>query len=239
MIGGTTSLAADHNRSAQAALARLKERLGNMVPSSFHDFFVASAGAGAALVGLLFVAVSIAPERTVMRNAPPQRQILAATTFTAMINAFFVSLVALVPGINLGIITVIMGALAFINSLTLGWYFLQQRNNSKRTSRLPALVLVVFGLGLYGYEISQGVQLMIQPSEVDIVKVLASIIVAVYGLGLTRAWQLLGAQRFSIISRISVMRDLDEPLIGAEEAPGSAASTTTSAAVPQQPGPQP
>jgi hypothetical protein len=129
-----------------------------------------------------------------------------------MINAFFVSLVALVPLINLGIITVIMGALAFVNSLTLGWYFLRQRDTSKRTSRLSALVLVLFGLGLYGFEISQGVQLMIQPSEVDIVRVLASIIVAVYGLGLTRAWQLLGAQRYSIISRISVMRDLDERL---------------------------
>lgn len=210
-----------------------------MVPSSFHDFFVASTGAGAALVGLLFVAVSIAPNRTVMRNAPLERQVLAASTFTAMLNAFFISLVALVPGINLGIITVIMGAIAFVNSVTLGWYFLQQqRDNSKRTNRLSALFLVVFGLGLYGYEISQGVQLMIQPSEMGIVTVLASIIVAVYGLGLTRAWQLLGAQRYSIISRISVMRELDEPVIDEEEAPGSTASTTTSAAVPQQPRPQ-
>jgi hypothetical protein len=209
-----------------------------MVPSSFHDFFVASAGAGAALVGLLFVAVSIAPERTVMRNAPPERQVLAASTFTAMINAFFISLVALVPGINLGIITVIMGALAFVNSLTLGWYFLRQLDSTKRTSRLAALVLVVFGLGLYGFEISQGVQLMIQAGEVDIVRVLASIIVAVYGLGLTRAWQLLGAQRYSLIARIGVMRDLDERVTGQEEAPGSAASATASAAVPQPPKPQ-
>jgi hypothetical protein len=209
-----------------------------MVPSSFHDFFVASAGAGAALVGLLFVAVSIAPERTVMRNAPPERQVLAASTFTAMINAFFISLVALVPGINLGIITVIMGALAFVNSLTLGWYFLRQLDSTKRTSRLAALVLVVFGLGLYGFEISQGVQLMIQAGEVDIVRVLASIIVAVYGLGLTRAWQLLGAQRYSLIARIGVMRDLDERVTSQEEAPGSAASATASAAVPQPPKPQ-
>jgi hypothetical protein len=141
------------------------------------------ASAGAALVGLLFVAVSIAPNRTVMRNAPLDRQVLAASTFTAMLNAFFISLVALVPGVNLGIITVIMGAIAFVNSVTLGWYFLQQqRDSSKRTGRLSALFL---------------------------------------------------------ISRISVMRDLDEPVIDEEEAPGSASSTTTSAAVPQQPRPQP
>ena len=37
-----------------------------MVPEAFHDYFVASTGTGAALVGLLFVVVSITPERTVM-----------------------------------------------------------------------------------------------------------------------------------------------------------------------------
>src|SRR5215467_5789083 len=127
-----------------------------MVPSSFQNFFVASTGAGAALVGLLFVAVSIAPQRTVMHTAPVEKQVLATSTFTAMLNAFFISLVALVPGINLGIITVIMGTLAFVNSLTLGWHFLQRRDASKGTNRLSALILVVFGLGLYGFEISQG-----------------------------------------------------------------------------------
>jgi uncharacterized membrane protein len=183
-----------------------------MVPSSFQNFFVASAGAGAALVGLLFVAVSIAPQRTVMQNAPVEKQVLATSTFTAMLNAFFISLVALVPGLNLGIITVIMGTLAFVNSLTLGWHFLQrQRDTAKRTNRLSALILVLFGLGLYGFEISQGIQLLIQSGDIGEVRVLASIIVAVYGLGLTRAWQLLGAQRYSLLARISVMRDLDEP----------------------------
>ncbi len=50
-----------------------------MVPEAFHDYFVASTGAGAALVGLLFVAVSIAPERTVMSGAPVERQAVATS----------------------------------------------------------------------------------------------------------------------------------------------------------------
>jgi hypothetical protein len=229
-----------HSRSAQAALERLSGRLGEMVPSSFHDFFVASSGAGAALVGLLFVAVSIAPERTVMRTAPLKRQVIAASTFTAMLNAFFISLVALVPGVNLGIITVIMGAIAFLNSVTLGWYFLQQqRDSSKRSNRLSGLILVVVGLGLYGYEISQGLQLLIQPADTGIIGVVASIMVAVYGLGLTRAWELLGAQRYNLLASISVMRELDEPAVGGEPELTSPASTTTRTEVPQQPRPQP
>ena len=54
-----------------------------MVPEAFHDYFIASTGAGAALVGLLFVAVSIAPERTVMRSAPAERRAVALSAYTA------------------------------------------------------------------------------------------------------------------------------------------------------------
>jgi hypothetical protein len=60
-----------------------------MVPQVFHDYFVASTGAGAALLGLLFVAVSIAPERTVMSTAPVERQAAATSAYTALLNAFF------------------------------------------------------------------------------------------------------------------------------------------------------
>ena len=35
-----------------------------MVPESFETFFLATAGAGGAFVGLLFVAISIGPQRT-------------------------------------------------------------------------------------------------------------------------------------------------------------------------------
>jgi hypothetical protein len=52
-----------------------------MVPQVFHDYFVASTGAGVALLGLLFVAVSIAPERTVMSTAPVERQAAATSAY--------------------------------------------------------------------------------------------------------------------------------------------------------------
>ena len=69
-----------------------------MVPETFNNFFLASAGIGATLVGLIFVAVSIAPEHNVQANAPIERQAMAASSFTALLNAFFISFGALIPG---------------------------------------------------------------------------------------------------------------------------------------------
>src|SRR5260221_5565628 len=87
-----------------------KEGVHLVVPPEFANFFIASASAGAALVGLLFVAVSIAPEQLLTRRAPMERQAVAGTAFTALTNALFISLVALIPHFHLGLVL-----LAFIS----------------------------------------------------------------------------------------------------------------------------
>src|SRR5579863_569867 len=79
-----------------------KEGVPLVVPPAFANFFIASTSAGAALVGLLFVAVSFAPEQIVTSRAPVERQAVAGSAFTALINAFFISLVALIPHLNIG-----------------------------------------------------------------------------------------------------------------------------------------
>src|SRR5260370_18848692 len=92
-----------------------------MVPEAFHDYFLASAGAGAALVGLLFVAVSIAPEQTVMRGAPVERQAVAISAYTALFNAFFLSPVALLPHTNLGWAALSLCFCVLAHKLILAW----------------------------------------------------------------------------------------------------------------------
>ncbi len=130
-----------------------------MVPETFNNFFLASAGIGATLVGLIFVAVSIAPEHIVQANAPIERQAMAASSFTALLNAFFISLGALIPGI--------------IGSLT--------------------LVMSAFGFIIYGFEFYYAILIIKEPDNVGNFYTLAALLLAVYGIGLTRAWQLLGA----------------------------------------------
>ena len=61
-----------------------------MAPESFETFFLATAGAGGAFVGLLFVAISIGPQRTFDPRAVAgmQHQRLAEATLLTLFNGF-------------------------------------------------------------------------------------------------------------------------------------------------------
>lgn len=98
-----------------------------MVPPEFANFFIASASAGAALVGLLFVAVSLAPENIVTRRAPMERQAVAGSAFTALMNAFFISLFALIPHFNFGFVIVPFISLYLLTTLIQAWQLLRWR----------------------------------------------------------------------------------------------------------------
>lgn len=64
-------------------------------PTEWHDLFVATAGASAALLGLLFVAVSINLERILEFEGLPGRALEAMMLLTSVL---LVSIAGLVPG---------------------------------------------------------------------------------------------------------------------------------------------
>ena len=168
--------------------------------AQFTAFFGASAGAGAALVGLLFVAVSIAPERVFGKDARFEQQLLASSAFTALINAFFISLGSLIPSTSTmptGIVVLVLGALAFVNSVAL---LINTLRRTTVTTNLRSIVLVIGGVGIYGLEVWNAISLLRTPSNIDPVYTICALLVAVYGFGIVRAWQLLGANRRGLIS---------------------------------------
>src|SRR5271168_4597842 len=73
-----------------------------MTTASAHEFFSACASVAGALIGLLFVAVSVAPERILGPEASDVHGVRAAATLTAFTNALAVVLFGLVPGFNAG-----------------------------------------------------------------------------------------------------------------------------------------
>lgn len=90
-----------------------------MVPAAFQNYFTVSTQTSAALVGLLFVAVSLAPERTVMAGAPVERRAVALSAYTALLNAFFLSLVATLPRTNLGTAALPLSVIGLANQCLL------------------------------------------------------------------------------------------------------------------------
>jgi hypothetical protein len=187
-----------------------------MVPTDFANYFLATAGAGAALIGLLFVAISINPERTFGREAQPVRQRVASGAFTALVNAFFISTSALIPHTNVGYVTLIMGGIGLLNSLRLAGEFLVGYWRSSLAATLPwpvalrALAFVAVSLILYGYEVVLAVLLLIQPDAVGFVYTLTGILLGIYGLGLVRAWELLGAPRSSLVGWLNPLHESPE-----------------------------
>ena len=169
-----------------------------MVPSDFTNFFLASTGAGAALVGLLFVAISVAPDRIFGRNALVERQVVAASAFSALVNAFVVSLAALIPRMNVGGVAIVMGALALSSTLQQVrrlWDGHIGRFHLVRRMSLPVSSLIIYVL-----EIASGISLIQHGVTVGPMFSLSVLLLVIYGVGLTRAWQLLGAPRSGIFS---------------------------------------
>jgi hypothetical protein len=70
--------------------------------ASAHEFFAACASVAGALIGLLFVAISVAPERILGPEASDVHGVRAAATLTAFTNALIVVLFGLIPGFNAG-----------------------------------------------------------------------------------------------------------------------------------------
>jgi hypothetical protein len=84
-------------------------------PSQWSDLFVATAGASAALAGLVFVAVSINLDRILKYEGLPER---ALETVLMLLVVVLISIVALIPGqshLALGVeITVLSAVIAIV-----------------------------------------------------------------------------------------------------------------------------
>ena len=185
-----------------------KEGAYLVVPPTFANFFIASASAGAALVGLLFVAVSLAPEQIVTRRAPQERQAVAGSAFTALMNAFFISLVALVPHFNVSYVIVPFISLCLVTTLIQAWQLLRLRKGW--LSLLRRTFLILLSVALYGLELVNALQLSIDPSQVGAIYGLVFLLWGAFALGLIRAWELLGVHRYGLMGWLNPLRDVQD-----------------------------
>ena len=153
-----------------------------MVPSNYASFFDAASQAAGALIGLLFVVIALKPGKIVGDRAEPASRSLAASSFIGLVNAFFVSLLALIPGHhNLGIGAAIVAALSLYRTLRL---------HLDHPGARHALVFVI-SLLAYGAELCFAVAFILRPHDVDLVTYLCFVVIGCFAVALSRAWQLM------------------------------------------------
>lgn len=179
-----------------------------MVPGSFVTFFAATAGAGAGLVGLLFIAVSLAPERTAGPRAPLERRLVASSVLGSLSDAFFLSLLMLLPSNNVGIGVLVFAVLYFLGFVPYAIVATVRVSGLGRRFRRGTLLLTA--LATYGWQILIGLAIIRDPHDQAQYEALGALVLILFGLSLVRAWELLGASRLGLFARISPLRDVEE-----------------------------
>ena len=168
-----------------------------MVTAEFQPFFLASVGASAALIGLLFVSVSIGPERIFGAESDPRRQAQAISAFSALANVFFISMSSLIPGVLIGLVVTAVAAASTLQLL--GLLVRVGRWHVDLITAIRGAILVVISASIYGTELYLGLLLWTRPSTGALIGLL-EVLLGAYAIGLGRAWQLLGAPRLGLIS---------------------------------------
>jgi hypothetical protein len=175
-----------------------------VVPEEIHDFFLASGGVAGALIGLLFVAISVSADRLARQDHAAQlHRVRASAALTAFLNALVISLFALIPGHKLGLTAVAVGilGLAFVAAAQLSLWRV-------RHVRWATVHDAVFLLGLvvvFVVEMITGVQIIAQPADSGNVNTIAALVIVCFLIGIARAWELIGGPSIGLTREVTAL----------------------------------
>jgi hypothetical protein len=189
-----------------------------VAPDSFHDFFTASAAAAGALIGLLFVAISVTPGKVTGDTASARHQVTAGAAFTALVNALVFALAALLPGSNLSEVAIILGASGLASTAALS--ILLYREHTEPI-RLGQVILLVTPLVLYGLQLANGIALAGSPRDPGHISSQGGLSIVLLVYAIARAWQLVGARDTSLLPTMAglAVTRLQHPAARAADAP--------------------
>ena len=192
-----------------------------MVPESIHDFFVASSSVAGALIGLLFVAISVAGERlTSTRAGAPVHRVRADAALTAFSNALAVSLFALVPGQKIGwtSVSVAIAGLVFVLASMLSLARVRPWRWGMARDGLFLVGLAV----LFVVQLTSGWDVAYHSRHADSVNTIAVVVIICFIVGVQRSWELIGGPSIGLRHEVVALVRGEGPENEADEK-GSAA----------------
>jgi hypothetical protein len=172
-----------------------------VVPEGLRDFFVASAGVAGALVGLLFVAVTVASERLARPEIGGQlHRIRASAALTAFTNALVVSLIALDSGQTIGptAVAVAGAGLLFVTASLLSLIRLRQVHWRTLRDALFMIGLII----AFVVQLINGIQVILNPDDSGAVNSIVVLVVICFLIGIDRAWELVGGPSIGITHEV-------------------------------------
>jgi len=177
-----------------------------MIPDAYREFFVASAGVTGALIGLLFVAVSVSPEQARSTNGREDFQTRASAALLVLTNALLISMAALIPGVNLGWWAIVSSSIVLLFAAAT-IRLVSTKTRPQRAYR-GWVWLAVGLLIIAGWEMYAGVQL-VRSFHLDAVRTLSYVVIGDLAFGIARAWQLVGLRDTGMVAsmRILIGRD--------------------------------
>jgi hypothetical protein len=167
------------------------------VAGHFENFFITSAGASAAILGLLVVAVSVVNADDANPTTRELRTVLAGSAFVALVDIFLVSIVALTGGsVVFGLSSIAMAAIGLVATRRL-IPRAKRAGNFSRGFRNRNLNIGFAAISVVGYSVQLGlaVALLADSNSAALQRALVLVIVAFYGSALGRAWVVTGITR--------------------------------------------
>jgi hypothetical protein len=167
------------------------------VVGHYESFFSTSAGASAALLGLLVVAVSVVNSDDANPETRELRTVLAGSAFVVLVDIFFVSIVALTGGSAIlglsSIVAAVVGLLATRELIPRA----KRAGNFSASFRSRRVNIAFAAISVVGYSVQLGLgaALLADTHSAALQRALVLVVVVFYASALGRAWEVTGITR--------------------------------------------
>jgi hypothetical protein len=160
----------------------------------FTNFCIASAGASAAFIGLLFVAITVVNLEQSDARTRARIRALAGSSFASLVDAFFVAIIGLTVGVTgFAIANVVMAGVGLVVTGQLLPAAIRAGNFAREAPhRYRNIALPVASITVYLLQIAFGIVVSVVPSSPGLVRTLVLLALGLYVGALARAWEIIG-----------------------------------------------